>query len=680
MTQKELFEQRRIGVVIPVGALRGKKSAGVGEFSDLAEFTDLAGKMGIGLIQILPVNDTGYESSPYSALSAFALHPLYLRIADLPEAKGFAPKIEALAKRFDKNARFSYRALLEAKLELLRDIYAAHERAVAARESLAAWIEENPWVKPYAVFRRLKQANQEKSWMEWSEYRNVTKKEIDALWNDPALKKEHLFWAWIQEALDGQFRKAAKAVADAGILLEGDLPILINDDSCDVWAHPEFFHVDLSAGAPPDMYSPQGQNWGFPVYNWKALAKDKYSWWKNRLAVAEKYYKAYRIDHVLGFFRIWVASRQDLASSSLLGRFIPFIPITAKDLADMGFDSGRLRWSSCPHIPTHEVWDALSRIQNADGSRNLAVIQREAEKTFARALDRINDEELWLFKDTVKGEKDIEAFDIHPFAKEYLISAWRNRVFLEYEQGLYAPMWFYKTSRAYATFSFEEKEKVDALIEARKLESEKMWETHGKKLLAMLIESSSILPCAEDLGDVPECVPKVLAKLNIPGLRVVRWARKWDAEGEPYIPFEEYPELSVCTLGVHDSSTVREWWEKEANQAAFAGFIGEPSLASVYNPGVAKKILQKTASAASRFRVFQIQDLLHLSLKYYANDPASERINVPGSVTDFNWTYRLPVSIAELEQDEELVRAVQELAAVKPAAKPATKKKGKAKK
>ncbi|MDR2782381.1 MAG: 4-alpha-glucanotransferase [Treponema sp.] len=679
MTQKKFFEQRRIGVVIPVGALRGEKSIGVGEFSDLAEFTRLAVKMGIRLIQILPVNDTGYESSPYSALSAFALHPLYLRIADLPESGGFAPRIAALAKQFGKNARFPYYTLLKAKLELLRDIYAAHEDAIAARTSLSAWIEENPWVKPYAVFRRLKQANQEKSWKEWDDHRNVANGEIDALWNDPALKKEHLFWAWIQEALDVQFRKAAEAVARAGILLEGDLPILINDDSCDVWAHHAFFHLDLSAGAPPDMYSPQGQNWGFPVYNWNALAKDDYSWWKNRLAVVEKYYKAYRIDHVLGFFRIWATPRQDLASSSLLGRFIPSIPITAKDLEDIGFNGERVRWVSRPHIPTHEVWDALSRIQNADGNKDYAAIRWEAEKVFVQALDRINNEELWLFKDAVKSEKDIEALDIHPVAKDYLISAWRNRVLLEYERGLYAPMWAYKTARAYVSFSYEEKEKVDALIEARKLESEKMWETHGKKLLAMLIESSSMLPCAEDLGDVPECVPKVLAKLKIPGLRVVRWARKWDAEGEPYIPFEEYPELSVCTLSVHDSSTAREWWEKEANQAAFAEFIGEPSLASVYNPGVAKKILQKAASAASRFRVFQIQDLLHLSLKYYADDSALERINVPGSVTDFNWTYRLPVSIADLEQDEELIRAVQSLAAVKPAAIPSPKK-GKTKK
>jgi 4-alpha-glucanotransferase len=185
----------------------------------------------------------------------------------------------------------------------------------------------------------------------------------------------------------------------------------------------------------------------------------------------------------------------------------------------------------------------------------------------------------------------------------------------------------------------------------------------------MLIQSSFMLPCAEDLGDVPECVPKVLGKLKILGLRVVRWAREWDKEGQPYIPFEDYTELSVCTPAVHDSSTIREWWDKEADQEAFSAFIGLPSLPKVYNPGTAKIILQKTTVAMSRIRVFQIQDLLHLSHKYYAPDPASERINVPGTVNEFNWTYRLPASIGELAKDDELIHAIQEIVAIKPVEK-----------
>jgi 4-alpha-glucanotransferase len=178
-----------------------------------------------------------------------------------------------------------------------------------------------------------------------------------------------------------------------------------------------------------------------------------------------------------------------------------------------------------------------------------------------------------------------------------------------------------------------------------------------------------MLPCAEDLGAVPACVPKVLGKLKILGLRVVRWHRDWGKADQPYIALEDYPQLSVCTPAVHDSSTVREWWEKEANQKQFAGFIGVPSLPKIYNPGTAKIILSKLATARSRFRVFQIQDLLHLSNKYYSGDPAVERVNVPGTANEFNWTYRLPVTMEEISKDKELIRAIAELGKIKPVKK-----------
>jgi 4-alpha-glucanotransferase len=515
------------------------------------------------------------------------------------------------------------------------------------------------------VYRRLKDINELKSWKEWSGHQNITADEITACWKDPKLRAEHLFWTWLQEALDSQFSKAAAAVAKAGILLEGDLPILINDDSCDVWAHREYFNIDFSAGAPPDMYSPDGQNWGFPTYDWDALEKTGYQWWKDRLAAAEKYYRAYRIDHVLGFFRIW-SSRQ-VNTSATLGRYIPYVAITAKELAGLGFDKNRIRWVSLPHIPTGEVWDSLRN--NWGGPYTEGEIAAEAEKVFAKALDRIGKEELWLFKDSITGEKSIAALNLHQAAKKYLIDVWHNRIFQEYEEGKFTPAWFYLYSRAYATLSEKERGDLEALLEKKRVESEKIWEAQGKKLLTMLSEASTMLPCAEDLGAVPDCVPRVLQKLKILGLRVVRWNRLWDEAGEPFVAFEKYPELSVCTPAVHDSSTLREWWEREVDQQVFTNFLGVPSLPKIYNPGAAKVILQKIASAESRYRVFQIQDLLHLSPRWYAPDPASERVNVPGTVTPFNWTYRLPAPIADLGQDKDLIQAVQELAEIQPASK-----------
>jgi 4-alpha-glucanotransferase len=663
------FSERLIGTVVPLGALRGSESTGVGEFPDLAEFAELCVKMGVGLIQLLPVNDTGYQSSPYFALTAFALHPLYLRIGDLPEAGSFAAKIKALGQRFDKDARFAFEPILRAKIGLLREIYAANKAEIAKKAekdgSLGAWIEENPWVKEYAVFRRLKELNEEKGWKEWSSHQRVDAKEIESLWNDKKLKDEHLFWAWLQKALDDQFSRAAKAVADMGILLEGDLPILINEDSADVWAHPEYFNRELSAGAPPDMYSPEGQRWGFPTYRWDILAKNDYDWWRKRLKVAEKYYRAYRIDHVLGFFRIWASSQHD--NTSVLGWFDPYVPVTREEIATLGFDGGRIRWVTRPHVPTGELWDALRA--NWGGYYNEEDIAVEAERIFVQVLDRIGDEELWLFKDSITSEQDIIALNLHPAAQTYLIKAWHNRLFVEYEKGHYFPAWLYRDTRAFASLSETEKEALEALVEKHRADSEKIWGKQGEKLLAMLKESTAMLPCAEDLGAIPGCVPKVLAKLKILGLRVVRWHRNWAAGGEPYYPFEDYPELSVCTPAVHDSSTLREWWEREAQQEVFATFIGVPALPKIYNPGAAKIILHKIAAAASRYRVFQIQDLLHLSPRWYAADPALERINVPGTLNEFNWTYRLPAPIAEIAKDADLVIAVRELADIKPAKK-----------
>jgi 4-alpha-glucanotransferase len=655
-------KQRLVGVVVPVGALRRKRPSGVGEFLDLIDFAGLCADMGIGLIQILPVNDTGYESSPYSALTAFGLNPLYLCLSVLEEAAPFTGEINELDKSFNGEIRFPYYRVLKAKMDLLRKIYDAAWPEIdkqAKSGPLASWIEKNAWVKPYAVFRRLKESNGEKSWKEWPEYRQVTGGDIDFLWDDSALRKKHLFWAWLQKALDRQFTRAAQAVRDIGIKLEGDLPILMNEDSCDVWAHPDIFKQELAAGAPPDMYSPAGQNWGFPIYDWEAQAADGYTWWKARLKAAAQYYDAYRIDHVLGFFRIWASSRAD--SSSALGRYAPYLPITRADLEALGFDNNRIRWLSRPHVPTSEIWDSVKQ-NPAAGS--LEEIAAEAARIFESALDRIGNEELWLFKESITGEKDINALNLFPASKEALIRAWHNRLFLEYSGGEFFPVWYFRESRAYASLNAEEKSAVEALTEKHRVESEKIWEREGEKLLSVLTESSAMIPCAEDLGAVPDCVPSVLTKLGILGLRVIRWFRRWDQEGQPYVPFKDYPELSVCTPSVHDSSTLREWWDTEADQETFAGFIGVPSLPRVYNQGSAKIILKKTAAAASRFRVFQLQDLLHLSQKWYADDPASERINVPGTANDFNWTWRLAAPIEDIHDDSELVKEVRELGAI----------------
>jgi 4-alpha-glucanotransferase len=650
--------QRRIGVAIPLGALRGKDSVGIGEYPDLAEFAGLCAQAGITLMQLLPVNDSGYDTPPYASLSAFALNPAYLKIGDIPGAGAFADGIDAIRKEFEKDERFNYYAVTKAKIDLLRQIFDADREGIIASASpsgeLGKWIGQNSWVKTYAVYRRLKDVYDLRSWKDWREA-EIDSAGIKKFWADPDLRADHLFWVWLQVQADRQFAAAAKAVAAAGILLEGDIPILMNEDSADVWEHHGIFNRDLSAGAPPDMYSPEGQNWGFPTYNWENQENDGYDWWKKRLKTASKYYGAYRIDHVLGFFRIWASNKADISAN--LGRFIPYFPITTGELAELGFDESRIRWLSRPHIPTREVWEA---VKGSEG---------EADLIFGTVLDRIGGEELWLFNERIKGEKDIAALKLSDKARGYLIRAWSNRLFLEYQTGEFFPTWKYAESRAWGSLSDKEKGGLAALIEKKDADSQLLWEKEGRKLLETLTSSTKMLPCAEDLGAVPDCVPKTLAALNILGLRVIRWAREWEQEGQPYIPLEDYPEMSACTPAVHDSSTLREWWDREAEQDTFAAFIGAPALHRVYNPGTARTVLHKIAGAASRFRVFQIQDLLHLSSRWYAPDPTRERINVPGTFDHFNWTWRLPAKIAVLAKDAEFINGVLELSEVPPIGK-----------
>ncbi|MCL2720577.1 MAG: 4-alpha-glucanotransferase [Treponema sp.] len=668
---KQATSKRLLGAAIPVGALRTRNGIGVGEFLDLIDFAHLCKKMKLGLIQILPVNDTGFESSPYSSLTAFGLHPLYLSIEKLDEFNSadnsIKNRIKSAKEKFEKNVRFSHYDVLKEKLEICRLIFDANKAGIVKNAVLTEWIDNNLWVKEYAVYRRLKDVNDLKSWKDWNEYSSVTASDIQKLWNDKKLTEDHFFWVWLQRALDIQFAEASKAITEAGLILEGDLPILMNEDSCDVWANPDIFIQGLSAGAPPDMYSPDGQNWGFPIYNWETQEKDNFSWWRKRLAVAEKYYQAYRIDHVLGFFRIWASSQRDY--SSALGRFVPYMPVTSGDLRRLGFDKGRIRWVSQPHILTGEIWDALKN--NWGSSYTEEELKEAAEKIFTKALVRVNEEELWLFKKKIKGEKDIDRLKLHPAVRDYLLTKWKDRLFIEYAKGRFFPIWYYRNTSAYKSFSHDEKNELETLLNKRQRKSEKVWAQQGMKLLSVLVESSAMLPCAEDLGAVPSCVPRVLSKLRILGLRVIRWFRDWDKEGMPYIPFDEYPQLSVCTPAVHDSSTVREWWEKEADQEQFSGFIGVPSLPKIYHPGIAKVILSKAASARSRYRVYQIQDLLHLSNNWYSKNPEDERINVPGTANNFNWTYRLPAAISEIVKDKDLLQAVAELSRIRPVKKQA---------
>ena len=617
------------GIVVPVSALKSRHGAGIGEFADLVPFGRWAASAGVELIQLLPVNDTGFERSPYSALSAFALHPIYARLDDFPEARDAAPasRIAQLKSETATAERVDFDAVLSAKISIVRSMWDRSTRK--DREDAAAWGAENPWVRPYALYSLLKDENDRKPWTEWPRHRDPSEVDLKRLWRKR--RSDAAFHVWLQWHLDRQFRSAAEELKALGVLLKGDIPILINDDSADVWARRENFRLDFRAGSPPDAGSPDGQNWGFPTYDWNYLESTGYQWWRERLERAAVFYDAYRIDHVLGFFRIWCIPETD--RSARCGFFDPSAPILRGDLERLGWDSGRIVWMSRAHIPGEELRDALGE---------------DAERA-AEMLHQVENEDLWRADADSPTEEELAGTALDPSARERLAEFLRNRTLLELSDGTFRPNWSYEATRGWASLDDEDRRALDGLLKRKAVESEGLWDRTGRERLTMMKGDGSMLVCAEDLGSIPDCVPPALDDLGILGLRVCRWAREWNEPGEPYIRPSDYPELSVATASVHDSTTLRDWLAKEAaDDSALREVLDLPADADLGGTRGVRTVLEALQRSASLLAVHPLQDLLALDASCVDADPAAERFNTPGTVGGSNWTWRMKPTIEDL--------------------------------
>jgi 4-alpha-glucanotransferase len=647
------LSKKLTGVLIPVFSLRTGDSAGTGEFLDLLPFGRWCKSAGIQVIQLLPVNDSGDDPSPYSALSAFALHPLFVRIQALPEYGVLGPtsptikKVKQLQKAHQDELRLDYRNVLQEKLAILREIYDTQKDQISSDEGFKGWMKKNPWVQEYSVFRALKHQHQMTSWTTWKEFNQPTLADIDKLWKRKTLDAP--FYAWIQYRLEQQFLQVARSLKEMGIILKGDIPILMNEDSADVWAHRDIFHFDLRAGAPPDMFSEEGQNWGFPVYNWEALEAQNYQWWRKRLLQADKFYQAYRIDHVLGFFRIWTIPYKN--NSGILGYFNPSSYIHRADLYRKGFDDGRIRWLTEPHVSGSEI-------------RNIFGLQ--GNKLISTIFQQIGNEDLFLFREDFGGERAINQLDVSPEVKNSLLVWYRDRTFVQVSEHEFSPTWTYGNCSRFQMLSDHERYSIEELVGQKGWENEDLWTLVGKKLLGFMIDTVGMLTCAEDLGAVPDCVPKTLAELKILGLKIPRWARTWSAPGQPYIPVVDYPFLSVCAPSVHDTSTLRDWWEHEDGQEGFWYALGlDGHCPKEYSPETAKKVLLHLQKAGSALCVYQLQDLFALVPELRIANSKDERVNIPGTVQDANWSYRIPFTVEALENLDGFTKVVKEIASAR---------------
>jgi len=639
------------GVAVPLFSLRSKNSIGIGEFLDLIPFASWAKYCDLNVIQILPINDTGNESSPYSARSAFALHPVYINLQLVNGSSDFEEEIEMAKKDFDKDTSIDFHKVVTWKLSVLRKIFDTRYNQIATQKKIESWINVNEWVKPYCVYALLKAKHQEASWKEWKTNQSPTPESIEKIWRKHP--KEAMFQAWLQFIAEAQFKVAVNALSEMDVKLKGDIPILINEDSADVWFHREYFSLDDRAGAPPDMFSYSGQNWGFPTYHWDALEKDNYSWWRKRLIQASKFYHAYRIDHVLGFFRIWTIPESEV--TGILGRFSPSFPLKRSDLERKGIKKESLDYLRDPNFSVEQLKSFFGKMLNDD-------ILEEFFEELSSNPNR------FVLKEPFHSEKAILASLVSQDIKDTLLKVYWNRVFVPAgTEEDYYPYWYWYEQPVLFTLPESEQQILRNAISENAAAQESLWQDNALKLLNVLANETDMLVCAEDLGAVPRCVPYVLNKLNILALRVERWTRNWDAPYSPYYEMEDYPRLSVCTTSSHDTSTLRGLWdESDFDRELFWQHAHQQGMPpdNLY-PNHIKGLLANIFTSNSLFCIIPLQDFFGLSSQFSMVKPDLERINIPGTVGPHNWSYRIPTLVEDLANASALNSEIRALVDVR---------------
>ncbi|KJU84417.1 4-alpha-glucanotransferase [Candidatus Magnetobacterium bavaricum] len=621
------------GVAVPVSSIRTEEGCGIGEFLDLIPFGTWCKKVGLDVIQILPINDTGRDTSPYNALTAFALHPIYIRLQQLATdnleiKEEFAAEIKETAAKLNALKSVNYNEVGQFKLTMLKKIYTLNKSRIQTGKDILAWCASKPWLKQYAVYRVLKDLNEQKHWQNWSTLNNPSGSDIDAFWDKHT--DEVMFYAWIQYELELQLTRASKALEDMGLRLKGDIPILINEDSADVWAQRQYFDLTMRAGAPPDMFSDRGQNWRFPCYNWTALEKDDYKWWRQRLKQAANFYHVYRIDHVLGFFRIWQIPEPE--HTGVLGSYEPASWLSKTELNGIGIDD-----------------DAIQRLVVPTFTRSYlrSFFGNDSERIINSYFTNTNNDN-YVFADKISSENLIMSLSEESYLKDKLLELYWDRVMLTNPkapktQQQYQPTWFYYKTRTFNNLHEGQRRQLNDLIERNKVRHEEVWKVNGKRLLKMMAETTDMLVCAEDLGAIPDCVPGVLAEMKILGLRIERWSREYSKHDAPYIPPAHYPRLSVASPSVHDTSTLRGLWEEPSwDRNQYFSMLGLGGGAPNYlTTEIGASIIRRNLGANSLLTIILLPDLLSLYYNLRTSNPDEERINVPGTYNDKNWTYRM---------------------------------------
>ena len=643
---------RGAGVALPVFALRSESGLGVGEFSDLKLLTDWAVQTGLQLVQILPINDTTathtwVDSYPYAAISVFALHPQFIHlegIAALKDKKA-AQELAALKAAFNAKDFVDYAPVMAAKWKFLRLLYQQEKPAFLADAGYQAFrASQADWLVPYAAFSALRDRFGTADFQQWpAEFR--APKGLEALTAETAPDyDEYGLFFFVQYHLDKQLLAAVNYARARGVVLKGDLPIGIYRHSVDAWTQPELYHMDRQAGAPPDDFSTTGQNWRFPTYNWERMAADGYRWWQQRMGHLARYFDALRIDHILGFFRIWEMPAESV--EGLLGHFAPALPLPRHEIERrLGwFDYSRL----CePYIRWHMLQD---------------LFQGEAQAVFDEYFYDASYGRIHL-KEHVDNQRKIEAHiaqKLVDFPEHAAYFQWLQKgLFALVNEVLFVPAGhdsYHPRITLNKSYSFRE---LDTDEDRRRLyddiyvdfffrRHEAFWREQGLVKLPAVRYATDMLICGEDLGMVPASVPGVMRELGILGLHIQRMPANPATEfGHP----DAAPYLSVVTTSSHDMSTLRGWWEEDRvrTQRFFETVLGHwREVAPFYcEPWVAREMLVQHLHAPAMWAIMPLQDLLAMDGHLRRPNPHDEQINVPSNPAHF-WKYRLHLPLEEL--------------------------------
>jgi 4-alpha-glucanotransferase len=633
------------GVAIPVFSLRSNKSFGTGEFTDLKLLVDWAKATGLKMIQLLPANDsiathTWKDSYPYSAISAFALHPMLLNI-EVVAGKENAGIITALAstqKQLNKLAQVDYEAVVKIKMDAIQKLYALQKESFKDDLNFISFFELNRhWLEPYAAFCYLRDKYKTADFGTWKKNAVYNESEIQELisplqkhYNEIAI---HYF---TQYQLHLQLQDATRYAHKNGIIIKGDIPIGISRNSADAWVEPGLYHMSEQAGAPPDAFTAMGQNWGFPTYNWEAMQQDGFMWWRKRFDQMSNYFDAFRIDHILGFFRIW--SIPVHAVEGLLGRFIPALPVHINELFSKHILFERSRYTE-PYI-TDEILNEIF------GDKKEAV-----KKTFFTGLklrEKFNTQrkvEAWF--------KTKKTFD--ETVKQGLYNVITNVIFFEVEgsnaQEFHFRISMQNTSSFKALDTHSQKELLIIYNDYFYHRQDELWKKEALKKLPALKRSTDMLVCGEDLGMVPHCVPEVMEQLAILSLEIQRMPKKTSTE---FFHPNDAPYLSVVSPSTHDMSTVRAWWEEDSIKTKsfynhLMGKTGEPP--EYCEAWINKEIIQQHLYSPAMWSIFQLQDLMGMDADIRRENPNEERINNP-AIAEHYWNYRMHLTLEDLLEEK----------------------------